>query len=350
MTTRPLALAIRAAIADELTSALRHDLRNRLAAIRNAAFYLRRRTSKTPLWEEDARVSTFFDVIASEAQRADELVGSSAAVATGPTEHARVSVALRRALDDLAPEIAPGVAVRVEVPDGLVASGSEEDLAIALRMLLENAHDAVGSAGEIALSARADDGSILLEVRDTGPGFGDIAAARTPLRSTKPGHLGLGLAIAERALRRMGGELAIQPAPRGACVALRVTRVIASDAPHARAHLLLLDDDEGNRLTLAALLEDEGYTVDTAESLAAARARLAEGARWDAALLDLHLDDGRGTDLVPALRSHAPEVVVLLLSGAPIDPRPPGVDATITKAVAFASIVAELARRGCTPR
>jgi len=46
---------------------------------------------------------------------------------------------------------------------------------------------------------------------------------------------------------------------------------------------MLIDDDEGNRVTLSALLEDEGYVVDLAASFSEARqvfeARLPRGRR-----------------------------------------------------------------------
>jgi hypothetical protein len=51
---------------------LRHDLRNRFAAIRNAAFYLRRKVARTELWEEDPRMSRFFELIDGELAKADD--------------------------------------------------------------------------------------------------------------------------------------------------------------------------------------------------------------------------------------------------------------------------------------
>ena len=59
---------------EEKAAELRHYLRNRFAAIRNAAFYLQRRVAKTSLWEEDERVRRFFDLIASELSDADDAI------------------------------------------------------------------------------------------------------------------------------------------------------------------------------------------------------------------------------------------------------------------------------------
>ena len=55
-------------------SEVRHALRNRFAAIRNANFYIRKRASKTELIEQDKRVGAFFDLIDRELTDADALV------------------------------------------------------------------------------------------------------------------------------------------------------------------------------------------------------------------------------------------------------------------------------------
>src|SRR6185295_18812353 len=54
-------------------SGARHDLRNKLATIRNACFYLRRRAGETAL-ATDERVAQFFDVIDQEIAAAEELL------------------------------------------------------------------------------------------------------------------------------------------------------------------------------------------------------------------------------------------------------------------------------------
>ena len=83
------------------------------------------------------------------------------------------------------------------------------------------------------------------------------------------------------------------------------------------ANLLLVDDDDSNRITLSALLEDEGYTVETAANFAEAAGKIGRGAPgYDLVLLDQHLGDGIGTELVPSIRSHLPKAKVLLISGS----------------------------------
>ena len=81
--------------------------------------------------------------------------------------------------------------------------------------------------------------------------------------------------------------------------------------------LLLVDDDESNRLTLSALLEDEGYVVDLAASFAEARQLLsAEPPRYDAVLLDHSLGDGYGSNLIPLIRRVLPSAKIIAMSGS----------------------------------
>lgn len=54
---------------------LRHFVRNRLAALRNAAFYLQRRIEPTPLAAEDPRVAQFFALIIHELEEIERAIG-----------------------------------------------------------------------------------------------------------------------------------------------------------------------------------------------------------------------------------------------------------------------------------
>ncbi|WP_437733912.1 response regulator [Sorangium sp. So ce1335] len=106
--------------------------------------------------------------------------------------------------------------------------------------------------------------------------------------------------------------------------------------------VLIVDDDEASRLVLAALLEDEGFEVDVAGSFAeAARKLAAEGARYDVALLDRNLGDGRGTDLLGPLRARLPRARAVLLSGTGDEDLggAPAPDAALSKGGAFPELL-----------
>ncbi len=93
----------------------------------------------------------------------------------------------------------------------------------------------------------------------------------------------------------------------------------ADHASSARRRVLLVDDDERVTVTLSALLEEEGFSLDTARSLADARALLGGEAAYDVVLLDINLRDGSGLDLLPGIRTRLPGAVVLGI-GAALEP------------------------------
>lgn len=81
------------------------------------------------------------------------------------------------------------------------------------------------------------------------------------------------------------------------------------------ARVLVVDDNDANRLTLCALLESEAFQITEASSLADARQSLAAGAPFELVLLDRHLSDGLGFELIPLVRARLPECKVIVVSG-----------------------------------
>jgi two-component system response regulator RegA len=81
--------------------------------------------------------------------------------------------------------------------------------------------------------------------------------------------------------------------------------------------LLLLDDDEAYRKTLALEFEERGYTVFTAASLEEVRAALAAGAHFDFAILDLRLRAELGLNILGDLLRANPACRAVMLTGYP---------------------------------
>ena len=79
--------------------------------------------------------------------------------------------------------------------------------------------------------------------------------------------------------------------------------------------VLLVDDSDANRLTLAALLECEAFEITEASSLAAARKCLEAAPAFDLVLLDRHLSDGLGYELIPVVRAQSPSCKIIVVSG-----------------------------------
>jgi DNA-binding NtrC family response regulator len=100
----------------------------------------------------------------------------------------------------------------------------------------------------------------------------------------------------------------------------------------AGATVLIVEDDPSLRLLCRVNLELEHYRVLEAETLAQAK-ELVSSEPIDVVLLDLHIGEEHGFELLPHLRESRPEAAVCLLSGtSESDPgRPEGVHAFIRK-------------------
>jgi signal transduction histidine kinase len=80
------------------------------------------------------------------------------------------------------------------------------------------------------------------------------------------------------------------------------------------ARILVVDDEASVAFTLQAVLQQEGYQVDRALSGAEALAYF-ESERYDAALIDLRIEEADGIDLVRALLARQPFCSAIILTG-----------------------------------
>lgn len=83
---------------------------------------------------------------------------------------------------------------------------------------------------------------------------------------------------------------------------------------HAR--ILIVDDDEAIRNTLKAILEDEGYLVDTAVTGAEALEKTRKTA-YNIALLDIKLPDMEGVALLRLIGDGVPRLRKIMVTGYP---------------------------------
>lgn len=77
---------------------------------------------------------------------------------------------------------------------------------------------------------------------------------------------------------------------------------------------LVVDDEEGARLLMSAVLEDEGYLVKTAAGGAEARVLLAAHG-FEVALCDLHMQHETGLAVAQVVLEAQPETVLLMVTG-----------------------------------
>ncbi|WP_394837831.1 hypothetical protein LVJ94_13045 [Pendulispora rubella] len=218
LTKDPLGAAEQIVILEELASSVRHDLRNRLGNIRNAAFWLRRRFEGVPQ-AEDPRVGTFFSLIDEEVFAADNLL--ERLHERFPPDHGLADIDPLHAVEQAIKF------VRLDEPSALVVvaehEGSEHAKSDTFVVTKPNATNGAGieslangstvesAPGEIAVVVRA-----LIELRAKAlDGKGRIVvrtrreANRLLISVPAPGdRQGLWIDIAKRTAMKCGGSFA----------------------------------------------------------------------------------------------------------------------------------------------
>jgi two-component system NtrC family response regulator len=82
------------------------------------------------------------------------------------------------------------------------------------------------------------------------------------------------------------------------------------------ARILIIDDDETIRKALKAILEDEGYIVETAENAKKAIEKTQQSI-YNVALIDIRLPDMEGYELLTKMKDTTPKMRKIIVTGYP---------------------------------
>jgi CheY-like chemotaxis protein len=171
--------------------------------------------------------------------------------------------------------------------------------------VVENAVEAMTDKPDPRLTVRAYYDSsakqVQVEFTDNGPGIPEKLqnSLFVPAGTTKEGRLGIGLWFCRTFMQAIGGDMLLKDtAPgRGSTFAIKIPCVIQegaqlpTDSPgRPLKDILIVDDAPRFRDLLRNALANEGYAIETAASLAAAREALA-AAQFKLAILDIRLVD-----------------------------------------------------------
>ena len=139
-----------------------------------------------------------------------------------PLQLEEVSVA--EVIADCATELEPlfkelRVEVIVDAKEALQVRADERMLRLALLNLMRNAAEAIPQ-GCVFVSAAHEDGSVLIKVRDTGPGIAstDLQKIFIPFFTTKAKGHGVGLALSHRIITQHSGTLTAANSPDGGAI------------------------------------------------------------------------------------------------------------------------------------
>ena len=94
-------------------------------------------------------------------------------------------------------------------------------------------------------------------------------------------------------------------------------QLVAEEMRPAKSRVLLVDDNEVVRMSVAGVLQHSGFEVETAPNVAGALGLIATK-KFDVLVSDLHMPNaGDGLTVVSAMRHSNPEAVTIIFSGYP---------------------------------
>lgn len=212
-----------------------------------------------------------------------------------------------------------GVAIQLEAHDIDDDVMVDRDRFIqVLTNLLSNAVKYSPREGVVRVAVRSVDNTVQVSVRDEGPGVPPEFAKRIFQKFSQAdssdtrakGGTGLGLSIAKTFVERFGGTIDFdRDLAKGANFVITLPAVVGAapvlepaSATMPAPHILICEDDPDIAEVLSAALHNAGMRVDTAESADLARAAIQED-RFDLVLMDVHLPDANGLDVVGEIRA-----------------------------------------------
>jgi signal transduction histidine kinase/ActR/RegA family two-component response regulator len=280
------------------------------------------------------------EAIQSTAQRAADLARDmlDAPADRSADEPVELCALARETVALLGPAIPAHVQVELSAEPGLpTVRGNPTQLRQIVMNLVLNASEAIGEQpGCVQVRVHrhrpnGHGGRLVLLVSDTGIGMTPSLQARIfePAFTTKARGRGIGLAIVRKLVEAHGATIDVESAPLAGTrftVSFPTTERAAPGPMPVRAgpiralvrplRALLVDDDEGVRLTTAHMLRRLGCEVVTAADGGAALAVLESGAPTpDLVLLDMAMPGMSGEDLIVSLRQHWATLPIVVMSG-----------------------------------
>ncbi|MFZ2986562.1 PAS domain-containing hybrid sensor histidine kinase/response regulator [Ideonella sp.] len=236
---------------------------------------------------------------------------------------------------------------QIDVPTGCLVMADPLRLRQVVLNLLTNAIKYNRPGGLVQLSAERLGVEVALQVRDTGIGMAaeDLADCFMPFHRLAPAlgqasteGVGIGLAIVKTLTQRMGGTIEVQSElGQGSCFTLRLPAAAGSGpapslqvqvalplesaeplepadpapgagavtGPAREARLLYIEDNPVNMMIVAELVQRRGGIRFEGACSGAEGLALAQTLQPDLVLLDMHLPDAHGREVLARLRAES---------------------------------------------
>jgi PAS domain S-box-containing protein len=217
--------AERLAAIGELAGMVGHDLRNPLAAIKNAVYFLKKKGAS--IKEEQAK--TMLETIESGVAHSDKIINDLLDYARNIHLELEVDSVRNVLIDALTVvRIPENVQVLNAVPEEPTIRVDKNKIERVFINLVKNAIDAMPNGGTITISCKQANDKFEITFADTGTGIPEeiIPKIFSPLFTTKAQGMGFGLAICKRMVEAHGGTITVET-EKGKGTAFKVTLPIA---------------------------------------------------------------------------------------------------------------------------
>jgi len=294
-----------------------------------------------------AQLAEGLQVIARTVARGSEILqrlrGLTRELAEQPVTRVDVNALVRELVSLTDPLIreaqgrSAAIEVRQELGEIPPVVGRPGELLEALVNLIVNAVEAMPKGGVLTLKTAHEAAAVVVQVKDTGTGIPAAIKAQlfAPFFTTKAQGTGLGLSVSREIIGRHGGDLALESQEgEGTCFSVRLPAAEAGLPQKAMPvsdfrgwRVLVVDDDPFFREVLVELLAAEGCRVRSAARGTDALDWL-KRERYDLVLCDVVMPDVAGWQVARVARDQDPAPVVILITGWPIPPGDPAIQAS----------------------
>ena len=247
---------------------------------------------------------------------------------------------VREALKLIRSTLPASISIQEEIAEGLpsVLADSNQIHQVVVNLCANAEYAMRGSPGVLKVSLEVKPGSVpkgsqwlQLSIADTGHGMSEALLQRIfdPCFTTKgPGEgTGLGLAVVHGIIQEHKGTIEVESRP-GVGTTFRISfpasesesreRVIdlPRRVPGTGQRILFVDDEVALLNSARPLLEHRGFRVDACANPSQALERLRQDpAHYDAVVSDLTMPGLSGLELAREIRSIAPRVPILIMTG-----------------------------------
>jgi PAS domain S-box-containing protein len=334
----------------QLAGGIAHDMNNQLAGILGLADLMVRELANAGPQDQEAavrRTERRARQVADICVRARDVTQQLLAYARRG-RYQTVAIDVREVVGQVVSLLSHSIDKRIELvvtptEEAVVVRADPTQLQSALLNIALNARDAMPTGGCITFSVSvgaplegAETESAVIEVKDTGTGMSESTRMRVfePFFTTKPPGkgTGMGLAAVYGTVKNHGGRVEVDSAlgkgttfrvwlPRHVQDAGRTeASEVRSNPPSRHARILVVDDEQLVRETMAEMLRELGHHVTTCEDGGEALALFRQ--RWrdfDLVVLDMVMPKRGGHEVFREMLTVNPHVRVLLFSGQSVD-------------------------------